>query len=351
MLRRTEPAASRIAARHSAGHERRAPLGACAALLIALLAAGAATAQSVVLHLRNGDRVAGVVLFENTNEVAISNAWVPRLLVPVAQIDKREALIPPSAAGNAGETQGKLGGQFVGHTAAPPSSKTNNPAAKRWKGEVSAGSTIIAGDTHSQIYFAHSSVTYARPYDSDPREYFRNTFSFNWQYGKAEGVVSANRLDAGTKTTADLSHEFYAYNLGRVGYDEIQRINLQGEEGAGGGYRFLTNANFVVNLELGGSYQWQDRSADETTRDFFFRLGEDATWSINSHLKLMERAEFDPRSDNVRQYRTRVESTLSYLLLANLTLDLSLLDLYDTEPAVGAAHTEFEVRSGVGFKF
>src|SRR5258708_17558553 len=64
--------------------------GALAGLL--LLCACAAAAQTTVLHLKNGDRIAGVILSEDATSVVLSNAWVSKLAVPLSQIAQREPL-------------------------------------------------------------------------------------------------------------------------------------------------------------------------------------------------------------------------------------------------------------------
>src|ERR1700733_3131988 len=66
-----------------------AKLSRATALTLFFLATNA-NAQSVILHLRNGDRIAGAIISENTNEVKLSTVWSRELTVPVAQIESRE---------------------------------------------------------------------------------------------------------------------------------------------------------------------------------------------------------------------------------------------------------------------
>ena len=50
----------------------------------------AISAQPVVLQLKNGDKISGLIISETTNQVVISNAWAGALSVPLAEISKRE---------------------------------------------------------------------------------------------------------------------------------------------------------------------------------------------------------------------------------------------------------------------
>ena len=67
----------------------RPSLGLCL-LWAALFGAGVhVSAQSVVLHLQNGDRIAGVLLSQTTNSLVLSNAWASELKIPRAAVVSR----------------------------------------------------------------------------------------------------------------------------------------------------------------------------------------------------------------------------------------------------------------------
>lgn len=61
--------------------------------------------------------------------------------------------------------------------------------------------------------------------------------------------------------------------------------------------------------------------------------------------------EFSPRVENVSQYRVRLESNLKYTLLQNLSLILSVIDQYATQPAKSVDNNDLQVRSAIGLKF
>src|SRR5882672_4763378 len=50
-------------------------------------------AETIVLHLKNGDRLAGTILIEDTNRVVISTSWIKELSVPLDQIVSRETAV------------------------------------------------------------------------------------------------------------------------------------------------------------------------------------------------------------------------------------------------------------------
>src|SRR5579884_1695461 len=65
--------------------------------MLILFAGGFARGQGVILHLRNGDRIEGVIIAENTNQVVLSNSWINNLAVPLAQIQRREIVTNAAA--------------------------------------------------------------------------------------------------------------------------------------------------------------------------------------------------------------------------------------------------------------
>ena len=106
----------------------------------------------------------------------------------------------------------------------------------------------------------------------------------------------------------------------------------------------------MLNTEAGINYQAEFHSDDTDNEYFFFRAVEIANWKLNTKFSLEEKFEFFPRVD-FDQYRFRFESTLRYWLVQNLSLNLTILDLYDSDPAQGVTRNDFQLRSSLGFKF
>jgi Protein of unknown function, DUF481 len=328
--------------------------------------------QEVLLHLRTGDLIRGKVINENTNAVTLSTIWIKELSIPVAQIERREML--PSVTNAVVQTttnqtaatgttnastvvvKTATAGVAVKSTAALPVS-TNKPAMtwgawrNRWKGDLNVGANFQNGATDVHLYTAHLGLTYAQPYTSDPKKFFRNVLTYDAQYGRTEGVVSANSMNGSSKTDFDVGNKTYFYNLMGVGYDQITKIDFRYEVGPGAGYHLFTLTNFVMNVELGGNYQADYYTDNTRSLNFYARLAENFTWKINPRMSLVEKFEFFPQINKLDHYRIRFESTFSQALMANLSFNLSLIDLYDTQPATGVTPNEAQIRSSLGVKF
>jgi putative salt-induced outer membrane protein YdiY len=330
-------------------------------------------AQSVILHLRTGDRIAGTIVSETTNSLTISNLWIKELAVPLAQIERREAILtnaPATATTNAISSTAATSTTTNQPSVTTPGTNavvvaksgsvitTNTPPAplkpswwKRWKGDASIGTDLIYGARDTELLRGHLALTYSQPYQSDPKKFFRNVLTYDAEYGQTDHVLSANRMDGSSKTDFDLTKRVYVYNLARAGYDEVRKIDFGYEVGPGAGYHLFTLTNFVMNVELGGNYQAQYFADRTTSKNFYLRLAEDFNWKINKQMSLVEKLEFFPQVNNIDQYRARFETTFSQSLFANFSLNLTLLNLYDTHPASGVSRNEVQIRSSIGVKF
>jgi len=327
-----------------------------AVLTCVLITHGRARAEDVIFYLNNGDRLAGKIISEGTNHVVIATSWIKELSIPISEIKRREQFPAPPAVSSAGMAQPVA--KKIPPAAAAPAAPPAKP--KHWKAETRVGANFLYGAKNQQIYYGRLKLTYARPYESNPRQFFRNTFDYSADYGWTQtptgsgaenSVLSANQMFASDKTGFDIGERnWFVYDLARVGYDEIRKIDFQAEIGPGLGYHLITQPDLVMNVESGIEYQERYRSDQTATKNFYFRLAQDTTWKINRDVTLTGKFEFLPQA-NSADFRARVESTLSYALWRNLSLHLSLLDLYDTEPAQRVTNNDLQVQTSLGVAF
>lgn len=319
-------------------------------LLVCALGSGA-RAQNVILYLKGGDRISGRIVSEYTNRIVLSNSWTKELSVPLAEIAQREIILAKG-------TNLVSGSNAVAKIKLPPPPTAPPPMFKHWKGEAEVGLDYTDSTSDQRTYHARLKLSYELPYKSNPKNFFRNSIDYEVAYGKTTQkntgtnttVISADRMGASDKTTADFDKRWYAYNLGGVGYDRIRNIDLAGEIGPGLGYHLLTLSNLTVNVESGANYQIQYNTDSTHSRDFFFRIAEDVTWRLDPRTTFTEKVEFFPRV-NFAEYRVRAEATISYNLWRYIYWNTTFRDNYDTTPAAKVQGNEFEIHSALGMKF
>ena len=300
-----------------------------------------AFAQQSIIHLRNGDRITGVIISENTNSMVLSNSLSGNIVIPQPSIARRESVTAPPLV-NTGMAVA------VAPTPAPAATPKTNAAARKpllvWGGEIQLGADLGFSEKNRQLYTGRAKVNLT--YDG-----LRNLFDYSFSYGRTEGITSANRMDGSLKSDYDLTRRLYVYNLAGGGYDEIRKIDLRYETGPGLGYHLVRRTNLVFKTEAGVNYQAQYLADDTETEKFFFRFAEEAGWKITPKLSFDEKFEFFPQVGNFGIFRFRFESNLRYALLNNLFFTVTVIDQYDSAPAQDVGPNDLQVRSTIGVKF
>lgn len=316
------------------------------------------TAQSgpIILHLKNGDRIAGELVSENETQIVVKTPWAENLTIAREHLERTEppataaTVVPLPAPTNApaapvvGVTTNSPAAQQA--AAKPPAKKTDE-----WKFDIKVGADMIRGERDRDIFFGQAALTYAHPYPHDPKKFFRNRLDYRADYSTVDGNESANRMSAANKTDADFFEHAYFYNYVGGGYDEVRRINGQYEIGPGLGYHLFRHPKFVANIEGGLTYQYQDRELDGELESLYGRVGEDFTWKLAPKITLTQRSALLVSLEDVQDLQFRLEANLSFGLVQNVSLNLTAIELYDTTPVTGVSRNEFQLRSAIGLTF
>jgi len=307
-----------------------------------LMALASPGAEQVILHLRDGDRLTGVIASENTNQVVITTLWNQQITLPVNQVVKREKVSPAQAPRPATNIMATANAAPAAKPAAlPPKPKP----PKNWNADLQFGLDLQKNTHDVTLYHTRARVNYT------PNR-FRNIFDYSYSYGETDGVLSANRMDGLAQSDFDLAgKKLFVSFVGSAGYDQIRKIDLYYGFGPALGYHVLTRTNMVLNGLLGMNYQEQDFSNGSNTRNFYYRLAEDFTWKLNAKLNMDQKFEFLPRAESFGQYRFRFETNFRFALLQNISLNLTVIDLYDSEPAKGVKPNDLQIRSAIGVRF
>ena len=340
---------------------------ACWGLWAALLAPWCAPGQPVLIYLNNGDRLSGVIISESTNRVVLSNAWAREIVLQADKIVWRTTppALPPAttpspevaaAVAKTAPTNGVAAaaapsaGTPPAPSAPPPPPPTPPPPPppppkpKHWSGEVQVGLSVVQNTTSRYVYYGNARIAYSKGR-------LRDTTDVNGSYGRTDGRVDANQANLGNKLDYDLNPRWYAYVLAGVGYDQVRKIDLRCEAGPGLGWRAMTSPNFTLCLEGGADYQGEDRSGEPDLQRCYGRLSESGTWRISPRFSMDHRVSFYPGLTEWGEYRFRGEANLRYLVAGNLSLNVAVVDSYDTSSAAGVPPNELQIRSFVGLKF
>ncbi|PYK98513.1 MAG: hypothetical protein DME19_12285 [Verrucomicrobia bacterium] len=355
-------------------------IGGCWPVLVWLVFLNACWAETVTLHLRNGDRVTGEMLSLDTDSVTITNRLLGKLAVPVAQVERlerkaaaQEAVKPaavPSPTAPATNAPSAVPAARAATTNPPPAQAAQpvpvaKPAAaaaakplpaqappvkpkppKHWALDAQIGLDLQYNQNERQLYYGRAKWTYGK-------DRFRSIVDYLANYGKTDGILSANDMNGSVSVELDVdkSKRIFLFNAAGAGYNEIRKIDLSYDDSFGTGYKLITRTNLTLSADVGVNYQKQHFS-DGTSKDYgAFRLGELMSWKISPKWFLDEKFEFYPRFTDFGEYRMRFESNLRYLLSNSLNLNFTVIDQYDTQPAPAVAKNDLLLRATLGIKF
>jgi len=316
-------------------------------------------AQEVLVRLKNGDRITGRLLAQETNHIIISTGWAESLVLPISTIGGLETGLD--------EKQVNLG-QTISHqkqripelkpkptqAAAPVAIVKAAPTAKpprSIQGNLQLGSHLQFGSRDQRTIFGRIGTIYTRPYTSDPKKSLHVITSYSYDYSEIENVKSVDRMVASLKTDFDLNSSTYGYNIVGAGYDKIRKIDEHYEIGPGLGWHAIKKSAFSLDFEAGADYQIQNRSVGGDIDSLFLRLSESFTWVIAPRITVSETLASYLNGEKTDQLRIRFDSSIKYKLFDNLFLNITLTDLYDSNPAPLVDRNEFQVISSIGVTF
>jgi hypothetical protein len=313
---------------------------------------------TIQLELKNGDRLSGELVSENDERIVLKSPILGRIKVSRSQIVKKEIVgaagagttNPPVAAAPPIRASGPVPSSAPLFTNAPAPAWFHfaalRPFMTNWHGNVQFGADLGWGTSDRETFYGN--VTTSHSYQR-----LRNLLEYHMTYGFADNVLSANQMNGGWKLDVDIgtTRRLYTYNQFAMGYDTVRHINRQLNEGIGLGYKVLQGPKLVFNTETGAAYQYFDYDNAPARNIMSLRVGENLAWSLGEKLKLTHRFSLMPSVQDIGDFRWHFDVGLSYPFLKRFTLNLNVVDDYDSRPAPNVEPNNLQVQSTFGILF
>lgn len=319
----------------------------------------AADEPEVILFLKSGDRLTGKVLSEDPERIVLSTPWNVAIFVPKSEIERQEVVnahndtqpedieppVPDKLPQASSETPAVAAKQIKPAPSEPP----KKPSPWKWNAEI--GFNLVSGTKNTEQYYGKVAATFAKHYQADPKRYLRNKIEYRVNYGKSDDVVSANRMVGRNKLDLDIGPKTYTYGIIGAGYDAVRKIDLNFEVGPGVGYHVLQQKKLVLNGEVGLNYQLQALSNTADKELLQLRVAQQFAWEIVPRVKLDQKLGILPSLNDVDDFQIRAEARIVLGVVAPFSVNFSVINLYDTQPAPGVPSNEFQFRSTLGVNF
>ena len=217
--------------------------------------------------------------------------------------------------------------------------------ANPWTGSVNLGLNYSdSATTTSNIYgkFQISRATDKENFD----------FAANYFYGYSDGVVTENQIYARAEQNWLIDNSPWSiFAQGVYQWDDFEIWEQRVSPYAGFGYAALSNDEFKLTLKIGAGGTW------ETAGDNDFRtqllLEAAADWTIDATQSLTALFSIAPDFKDFSSYLLTVSANYKIKMGTDtpLSLNVSVRDIYDSNPTPGGTENDLKFIVSLGYDF
>lgn len=248
---------------------------------------------------------------------------------------------------------GFLGIITFGIVTANAQTVTNTPAHPKWVSDVSAGLTLVRGNSDTTL----ATLTAATDRKTDVNEW---SLGADATYGEARVTANGVTTSSTTAQQADaflqynqlFTPRFYGYARVEGFHDDVADVHYRLTVGPGLGYYLVKNKISDFSLEFGPGFISQELGS-ERENYATLRGAEKFHLQLSDRARVWETAQIDPDVENWGNYIVVAEFGVEADLAANKSLSLQcyLDDTYDSEPAVGRLKNDAKTVVAIDYKF
>lgn len=215
---------------------------------------------------------------------------------------------------------------------------------KVWKGNVDAGLTFQTGNQEAITASVKTGFLWERKKDN---LYLNGLLLF----GKKDGERNADEQRGIVKYERKHKERLYSFHQENLEHDEIERLSLRSITSSGMGYRFIERESLKYRSEIGPSLIYEKFMNGVTRINPGLKIGNYLDWQIFDSTKFYVRVDFLPSPNDFIKWRLESDVGLRHNLNESLSLNISWLDQYDSEPVEGVSNNDATIISTIGYNF
>ncbi|MBW2430058.1 MAG: DUF481 domain-containing protein [Deltaproteobacteria bacterium] len=165
-------------------------------------------------------------------------------------------------------------------------------------------------------------------------------------------ITNQNRLFGRTRLDYDLSDRLFWFGLVSAEYDEIQSLSLRTDPTVGLGYRFIMREKLKISGRTGPGYVYQRYFGGDTDNFFTILFGGDLEADLPYGSKFRWTVEYLPSvEDWTDRYILRTNADWTMPIMGWLDFKISVIDIYNNQPAPDADRNSFTTLTGLSWRF
>ncbi|WP_341676196.1 DUF481 domain-containing protein [Niveibacterium sp. SC-1] len=203
----------------------------------------------------------------------------------------------------------------------------------RWRGTLSGGLSVTAGNTRSTSINVGADFT--RRTDSD-KLHAVGTGLYATQRDNNTGNTNetSNLARAGAQYDFDLSPKIFGFGSLGLEHDELQRLELRSVLAGGAGWHAWRRGNEFFDLSSGISYN-REQYEPQTRDTLELLFAEESGLQVSPTTTFKQRLAVFPNLQETGEYRIVFDSTLATAITKRISLQLTLSDRYQSNPPPG----------------
>ena len=215
-----------------------------------------------------------------------------------------------------------------------------------WSGSADAGFSATRGNAGSANLNLGLNAARSTPTDKLGL-YFTSVFAQNTTAGKT--TTSANAIRSGANYSVNVSDRLFTFGFTNFETNELQQLDLRNVVGGGLGMRLFKTPQGALELFSGGSLNQEFYTLKDGRRSGEALIGEEWNYNLSSRTLLSERLNFFPNLTVPGEYRATVDSSATLKLNQWMGWQVSLSNVYVSNPPLGAQNNDILLTTGIRF--
>ncbi len=271
------------------------------------------------IHLKNGDRISGEIIEQNESSISLKTDSIGTVLIKKDSIERignkeKEILV---------QTEEKL-----------------------WQREVSLGYNQSSGNTQNNQFSFKLSAN--RKTDHDEFTIKADTF-----YSSSNEKMDAQKWYGMSRYAFSFgSNKWYNFYKIEVDHDRFANINYRAIPVVGVGYWFFDEPDLKAMVDIGLGLEYANfRGAAKDNSEIILTPRVFLEKKLFGNLRVSQDVIVYPYLEEINEYRLRSETSLINPITDKLSLKLSLIVDYNSNPSIGTRKNDTRLISALTHSF
>ena len=312
------------------------------------------------ITLQNNDKLTGDLVSMENDILTVSTEYADEINVKVKKISEINTENIMEVRTNDGEILiGRISTNEDGMIAVIPKkekkpthvyineiSAINLPNSKKptFKGNVNVGASHQSGNTE-RLTIAIGSEIERRT------EKNRTNLKFRYRYEEDNNELTERNIFGSGKFDYFLSDKFYSFLSGEFLSDEFKDINLRTVIGPGVGFQIWDYEKRSLSFETGLSYITEDHEVEEDEYWTIIRLATNIAIKLPASITFADSIVLYPDLEDSGEYQLRNEASFMSPIASGLSLRLTNIFDYDSDPSTDARENDMQWILGLQYDF